>query len=148
MITNKDEVKAITKHISCDCKCKFNSTTCNSKPKWKNKTFQCECKNFPKCEKYYRLDPSTGISENSKCLKSVIDTSVTRCHKSVIVMNNLSTNKTNTITTNDATTALINCHSKKVRDCYILHTVLLVTITLLITVSICCYLIKYPARHL
>ena len=80
--------------------------------------------------------------------KNVIDTSVTRCHKSVIVMNNLSTNKTNTITTNDATTALINCHSKKVTDCYILHTVLLVTITLLITVSICCYLIKYPARHL
>ena len=72
MITNKDEVKAITKHISCDCKCKFNSTTCNSKPKWKNKTFQCECKNFPKCEKYYRLDPSTCISENSKCLKMLL----------------------------------------------------------------------------
>ena len=25
MITNKDEAKTITKHISCDCKCKFNS---------------------------------------------------------------------------------------------------------------------------
>ena len=29
MITNKDEAKAITEHISCDCKCKFNSTTCS-----------------------------------------------------------------------------------------------------------------------
>ena len=29
MIANKDEVKAMTEHISCDCKCKFNSTTCN-----------------------------------------------------------------------------------------------------------------------
>ena len=25
------------KHISCDCKCKFNSTTCNSNQKWNNK---------------------------------------------------------------------------------------------------------------
>ena len=30
MITNKDEAKAMTEHISCDCKCKFNITTCNS----------------------------------------------------------------------------------------------------------------------
>ena len=27
MITNKDEAKAMTEHISCDCKSKFNSTT-------------------------------------------------------------------------------------------------------------------------
>ena len=26
MMTNKNEAKAMTKHISCDCKCKFNST--------------------------------------------------------------------------------------------------------------------------
>ena len=30
MITNKNEAKAMAKHISCDCKYKFNSTTCNS----------------------------------------------------------------------------------------------------------------------
>ena len=30
MITNKNDAKAMTKHISCDCKCKFNGTTCNS----------------------------------------------------------------------------------------------------------------------
>ena len=34
----------MTEHISCDCKCKFNSTTCNPKRKWNNKTYQCECK--------------------------------------------------------------------------------------------------------
>ena len=27
IITKKDEGKAKTEHISCDCKCKFNSTT-------------------------------------------------------------------------------------------------------------------------
>ena len=30
IITNKTEAKKMTKYISCDCKCKFNSTTCNS----------------------------------------------------------------------------------------------------------------------
>ena len=36
MITNKDEANAMTKHVSCDCKCKFNSITCNSKQKRNN----------------------------------------------------------------------------------------------------------------
>ena len=31
IITTKNETKAMTEHISCDCKCKFNNTTCNSK---------------------------------------------------------------------------------------------------------------------
>ena len=39
MITNKDEAKAMKEHISCDCKCKFSSTTYNSKQKWNNKTW-------------------------------------------------------------------------------------------------------------
>ena len=30
MITNKDESKAMIEHNSCGCKCKLNSTTCNS----------------------------------------------------------------------------------------------------------------------
>ena len=30
LITNKDEARAMTEHISCTCKCKFNITTCNS----------------------------------------------------------------------------------------------------------------------
>ena len=46
MITNKNEAKSMTEHISCDCKCKFNSTTCNLKQKWNNKACQCECKNY------------------------------------------------------------------------------------------------------
>ena len=30
MITRINEAKTLIKHISCDCKCKFNSTTFNS----------------------------------------------------------------------------------------------------------------------
>ena len=40
MTTNKNEAKTMTKHISCDCKCKFNSTRCNSNQNWNNKTCQ------------------------------------------------------------------------------------------------------------
>ena len=37
MIANKNEAKTTTAHVSYDCKCKFNSTTCNSNQKWNNK---------------------------------------------------------------------------------------------------------------
>ena len=56
MITNKNEGKAIKKHISRDCKSKFNSTTCNSNQKWNNKTCQYECKNYGKCKKRLHLE--------------------------------------------------------------------------------------------
>ena len=53
MIKNKDEAKAMIEHISCDCKCKFNSKTCNSNQKWNNKTNQYEYKHYCKCKKDY-----------------------------------------------------------------------------------------------
>ena len=37
MITNKDETKPMANQISCDWKCKFTSTTCNSNQKWNDK---------------------------------------------------------------------------------------------------------------
>ena len=33
MKTRVNEAKTLVKHISCDCKCKFNNTTCNSNQK-------------------------------------------------------------------------------------------------------------------
>ena len=36
MTTNKNEAKTLKNRVSC--KCKFNSTTCNSNQKWNNKT--------------------------------------------------------------------------------------------------------------
>ena len=69
MIANKDEAKAVTEHISCDCKCKFNSATCNSRQKWNNKTCQCECKNYRKCKENYSWYPITCICGNNKHLK-------------------------------------------------------------------------------
>ena len=50
MITNKNEVKPMTKHVSCNCNYKFSSTTCNSNQKWNGETYQCECKNYRTCK--------------------------------------------------------------------------------------------------
>ena len=61
---------------------------------------------------------------------------MTKGDKIVIVMKNVSTKKPNNITANVTTTALINYHGKKIRHCYILHTVLLVIKLLLIAVSL------------
>ena len=36
IITRRNEAKTLVKHISCDCKCKFNNTTCNRNQKWIN----------------------------------------------------------------------------------------------------------------
>ena len=47
-----------------------------------------------------------------------------------------------TIATNVWITASINCHHKKVRDCYILHTVLLAIILLFMITIICYYYAK------
>ena len=82
------------------------------------------------------------ICENGKYLKSVVDTSVTEFDQTVIVIDNLSTKNTNTIETNFTITVYINCHSKKVRDCYISHTVLLVIILPLIITVICYHYAK------
>ena len=142
MITNKIEAKAMTEHISLDCKCKFNSTTCNSKQKWNNKVCQCECKNYLKPQKDYSWNPSICICENGKYLKSIADTSVTECDEIIIVMDIVSTKMTNTIAANITSTPSINCYSKKVRYCHILHTVLLVIILLLIIIIICYYYAK------
>ena len=78
-------------HVSCDCTCKCNSTACNSKQKWNNKTCKCECKNYRKCKKGYSWSPRACTCENSKYLKSVADTLVTECDEIVIFMYIVST---------------------------------------------------------
>ena len=41
----------------------------------------------------------------------------------------------------------INCHTKKLRDCYILHTVLLATILVLIVIISCYYYAGYRSKQ-
>ena len=107
MIKNKNEAKAITEYISCDCK------------------------NFCTCKKDYSRNPSTSICENSKYLK---EGSVTEWDKVITVMDIVSIKET--IATSVTSTAS-NCHSIKVKDCYILRIVLLEIILLLIIIITC-----------
>ena len=48
----------MTRHISYNCKCKFNSEIYNSNQKWNNETYQCEYKNHCTCKKKYSWNPS------------------------------------------------------------------------------------------
>ena len=45
MITGINESKTLTKHVSCEFKCKFDGRKCSSNPKWNNDKCCCECKN-------------------------------------------------------------------------------------------------------
>ena len=58
----------------------------------------------------------------------------------------VSTKKANAIATNVTSTASINCYSKKVRNCYILDTALIVIILLLI-ITIICYRYKEKVKY-
>ena len=107
MLTNKSEAKAMTKHISCDCKCKFSSTTCHWNQKWNNKTGQCERKNYHECKKH-SWNPSACICENSKLLKSIAETSLIACDEIISVIDIVSTKSTNTIATNVAISMPMN----------------------------------------
>ena len=55
------EGKALIKHISCNCKCKLNSTTCNSYHKWSK--CQGGYRKHRATKKEYSWHPSTCICE-------------------------------------------------------------------------------------
>ena len=79
VITGINESKTLTKHVSCECKCKFDAEKCNSNQKWNNDKCCCECKRHHICEKYYIWYSATCNRENGKYLVSIIDNSVITC---------------------------------------------------------------------
>ena len=126
MITGINESKKLTRHISCECKCKFDKTKCNSNQSWNNDKYRCECKIYHICEKDYIWNPTTCICENGKYLASNMNDSLKRMKKQ--------RKKEKKAT----------C---KTQNFYVLLTFLLITTALLIAVSIYCYLIKYRAKQ-
>ena len=52
-VTGMDESKTLTKHIPCECKCKFDVRKCNSDQRWSNDKCQCKCKKLCVCQKDY-----------------------------------------------------------------------------------------------
>ena len=64
MITGINGLKTLTKHLSYECKCKFNGRKCNSDQKWNNDKYWCECKKHHLSEKDYIWNPATCNREN------------------------------------------------------------------------------------
>ena len=116
MITNRNESKLLVKHISCDCKLNGNSIVQRAT--------------------HIKNGVTKHANENSKYLKSIVDDSKIVSDEIIYVMDIVSTNVVNTISTNMPT----NYNDKKVQDkiyCYILHKTLLVIMLLLIIAFIC-----------
>ena len=90
----------MVKYISCDCKSKFNSTSCYLNQKWNNKTCQRGCKIYYTCKSNYSGNPTAFIYENGNYLKRIADNSKLAHCEIVFIIHFVSTNVTNTIPTN------------------------------------------------
>ena len=73
MITGINESQTLTKHISCQCKCRFDDRKCNSDQWWNNDKCRCGCKKGHVCEKDSIWNPATCNCENGKYLASIMD---------------------------------------------------------------------------
>ena len=69
------EWKALRKHISYECRCKFDGRNCNSDQWRNNDKCQCECKRPHVCEKDYVWNPAACNCENGKYLANIADDS-------------------------------------------------------------------------
>ena len=74
-------------------------TTYNSNHKWKNKTCQCDSKNYHTCKKDYNWNPSICICKNNKYLTGIVQDSVIASDGIIFVMDIVSTKVTNAIAT-------------------------------------------------
>ena len=106
---------------------------------WNKNKCWCECKKIHVCKKEYVWNPSKCICENGKHLASIMGDLTIICHeiitsyeKKIYIPTNFNKKK-------------VTC---KTQNFYLLLAFLLITIALLITVSISCYLIKYQAKKL
>ena len=79
MITEINESKTLTKHISWECKFKFDGRKCNSNQWWNNDKCRCEYEKRHVCEKDYIWNPATCSFENGKYLESIMDNSAIMC---------------------------------------------------------------------
>ena len=78
MITGINESKALTKHITCKYKSKFDGRNCNSDQWWNDDKCRCECIKHI-WEKNYIWNPSTCSCEKQKYIVSIMDDSIITC---------------------------------------------------------------------
>ena len=84
-ITGINELKTLTRHILCECNCRFYGRKCNSDQWWNNNQCWCECKKSHVWKKDYVWNPATCNCENEKYLASIIDDSGIICDEVIDV---------------------------------------------------------------
>ena len=134
-------MKTLTKHLSCECKCRFdgkNEIQINGEITI-NVDVSVEKFMYVKKNEYV-WNLSKCICESEKYLASIMDDSMIT-YDGVI---NLYDEKIKTIPTNFYEKK-VTCKTQKI---FVLLAFLLITIKLLITVSINCYMIKYQTKLL
>ena len=73
MIAGINESKTLTKHISFECKYKFDGGKYNSNQSWNNDKCWCECEKHRIYEKDHIWNPAACSCKNGKDLLSIID---------------------------------------------------------------------------
>ena len=133
IITGINKSKTLTKHVPCECKCKFDQKNVIQINVETTINVNVSVKNILYVKKDYIWNPSTCIFKNGKYIASIMDDLVIECDEVIekTVPTNFNEKK-------------INCKTKKF---YILIAFLLITSILLTAVSIYCYLIKYQAKQ-
>ena len=94
MVTGIYKSKILTKHISCEYKCKFGCRKCSSNQKGNKDICWYECKNprnYHVCGRDYIWNPITCGSENGKYFGSIIGHSVIMCDEIIEVTKTVST---------------------------------------------------------
>ena len=138
MIAGINELKTLTKHMSCKCKCKIDGRKCNLNQWWNNHKCWCDCKKHI-CEKEdYIWNPAAiCYCKNGTYVADIIDDSVITCDEII-------KEETKTVTTNFNEKNAI-CKTKK----NVYFTFLFINChSLLIAVSIYCYLIKNKGEQI
>ena len=79
IITRINESKTLTKHLSCEGKCKFDNRNCNSNQSWNNDKCRCKCEKHNISEKDYIQNPATFSCKNGKYLTNIMGDSVITC---------------------------------------------------------------------
>ena len=89
----KNELKTLTKHISCICEYKFDERKCNSDQCRNNDKFRYECRERHVWEKDYVWNSATYSCENGKYLANVMDDSAMTCDEIIRWRNKIYSNK-------------------------------------------------------
>ena len=79
IITGINELKTLTKHISCECKCKFDGKNVVQINGGTTINVDMSVKNVVYVKKYYVWNPATQSCENGKYCTSIMGDSAITC---------------------------------------------------------------------